>query len=272
MVLRYVSELRCEPDLFDSRTDREGWYDDFSLGDESGGSTVVVDGDSYSDSHRFISGSHSFVSGIPNIPCNRLFGCTVQSMPHQHPRDYEGPTPWVRRLETALIHMSDVNTVDPATYGLVRRVARIEPLGSPQSSSSEPFPIDAPIGMDEPATGSRAYPPPFYGIPSRSTIEPSAASGGQSGYALVPVQLLLAFACSALVTPRSPPWVNVDVVCRWCRGLWFKPFGRGGFGPDSSSAFARFAQRVGGHVAVDYLVELVRVDGFRPLADARGRL
>ena len=183
VVLRYVSELRCEPDLFDSRTDREGWYDDFSLGDESGGSTVVVAGASYSDSHRFISGSHRFVSGLPNVPCNSRLGCTVESTPHQHPRDYEGPTPWVRRLETALIHMSDVNTVDPATYGLVRRVARIEPLGSSQSSSSEPFPIDAPIGMDEPATGSRAYPPPFYGIPSRSTIEPSAASGGQSGYA-----------------------------------------------------------------------------------------
>ena len=184
IVLRYVSELRCEPDLFDSRTTREGWYEDFALGETNGGSTVSVDGVDYTDTHQFISGVHTFASGSRGrIMCRTRLGCRKSSTPHQHPRDYEGPTPWARRLEAALIHMSDINNVDAADYPVVERVVRVDPvLSNPATPYSEPFPVDPPIGSGgESGYSARAYPPPFYGVPPADRVSPSA-DPGRGGY------------------------------------------------------------------------------------------
>ena len=184
VVLRYLSELRCEPDLFDSRGEREGWYEDFGLGEAAGGSTITVAGVSYTDTNAFISGVHTFVSGI-RVPgwCRPRIGCSTTSSPHQHPRDYEGPTPWVRRLEAALIHMSDVNNIDTVDYPVVDRVARVDPVlsGSGYPYREEPFPIDASVGSGGAAgSSSRAFPPPFDGVPTAESISPSAAGGSGS--------------------------------------------------------------------------------------------
>lgn len=105
VVLRYVTELRCEPDLFESPGRRAGLYDAFGLS-------------------AFISPEREFTSGSPRRQldddpdddehCN-IYGCTRTVPPAQHPTDYAGPEPWVRRLEAALLLISGVNeTTGPA--------------------------------------------------------------------------------------------------------------------------------------------------------------
>ena len=101
--------------------------------------------------------------------CRARLGCRKSSTPHQHPRDYEGPTPWARRLEAALIHMSDINNVDAADYPVVERVARLDPVLSTPGTSyrRQPFPVDPPVESGgEVGSSPRAEPPPFYGVPT----------------------------------------------------------------------------------------------------------
>lgn len=224
LILRFNSELRCEPDLFDSMSDREGWYDEQDM--HLGMSTGEYPGASYSfsygqymprdpfhkvrdalaaDSQALVSaGGFVFEEGScqpgdpnwPECPCDWRY-CRVTTENLQFPEvgsgsPYydDGPNPWIRRFEVALLHASAVNLgeeeVRPAfaraaegVNGAARSSGEIgldELLGDESSAAYGSVPFQTDPG----ASPGRAYAGPFWGVPTARYIMPSdrRAPGG----------------------------------------------------------------------------------------------